>query len=84
MGKLVISHALNSLKKLRLAVKSHFLFGVEMVKSRDATTVKSVRTNGSQFVHQALWSLSVMFVLQFVQMEPLIMMEFVYDQVSTL
>ena len=65
-------------------MRSLYLYGEEMGRSKDATTVRFAKVNGSQSALQALLSLSVMFVPQFAQTVQLIMMESVLDQGWTL
>ena len=72
--------ALNFLRKLTQDVRSHSLCGEEMVKRKSAEIVRSVATNGSQFVHQALWLPNVTSVLQFALMAPLTTRVFASNQ----
>ena len=49
-----LTNAQNSLRTHHKVVKSHSLYGEEMVRRRDAATANNVKTNGSLSAHPAL------------------------------
>ena len=69
MNWMELMSALSSLKRQIRVVKNLFHFGEETGKRRDVVIANSVRTNGSRYVHQALWSQIAMYAPQYVQME---------------
>ena len=68
--------ALNSSRKLTLAVRNPSLYGEATDKRRSAVIARSVKISGSQSAHPVLWLPIVIFVLQYAQMVPLTTMEF--------
>ena len=76
MSLIMPTTALNSSRKLTLAVRNPSLYGEATDKRRSAVIARSVKISGSQSVHPVLWLLIVTFVLQYAQMARLTTMEF--------